>query len=100
LIPPACGRRGAWTIPWNFSASARSEESIARSDITVLVIDAEAGITEQDKKIADVIVESRRACIVVVNKWDLFEAPMSARRARRKSSGAGARSAPRARPSR
>ena len=52
----------------------RSEDSIARSDITVLVIDAEAGITEQDKKIADVIVENRKACIIVVNKWDLFEA--------------------------
>jgi GTP-binding protein len=39
----------------------------------VLVIDAEAGITEQDKKIADVIVEQRRACILVVNKWDLFK---------------------------
>jgi GTP-binding protein len=52
----------------------RSEDSIVRSDITVLVIDAEAGITEQDKKIADVIVESRKACIIVVNKWDLFEA--------------------------
>ena len=51
----------------------RSEDSIERSDITVLVIDAEAGITEQDKKIADVIVEKRKACIVVVNKWDLFE---------------------------
>jgi len=52
----------------------RAEDSIERSDITVLVIDAEAGITEQDKKIADVIVESRKACIIVVNKWDLFEA--------------------------
>jgi GTP-binding protein len=52
----------------------RSEDSIVRSDITVLVIDAEAGITEQDKKIADVIVENRKACIVVVNKWDLFQA--------------------------
>ena len=52
----------------------RSEDSIERSDITVLVIDADAGITEQDKKIADVIVESRKACIIVVNKWDLFEA--------------------------
>jgi GTP-binding protein len=52
----------------------RSEDSIERSDITVLVIDAEAGITEQDKKIADVIVESRKACIIVVNKWDLFQA--------------------------
>jgi GTP-binding protein len=52
----------------------RSEHSIVRSDITVLVIDAEAGITEQDKKIADVIVENRKACIIVVNKWDLFKA--------------------------
>jgi GTP-binding protein len=52
----------------------RSEDSIERSDITVLVIDADAGITEQDKKIADVIVESRKACIIVVNKWDLFKA--------------------------
>jgi GTP-binding protein len=56
-----------------FFSVQRSEESIARSDITVLVIDAEAGITEQDKKIADVIVEKRKACILVVNKWDLFE---------------------------
>jgi GTP-binding protein len=56
-----------------FFSVQRSEDSIARSDITVLVIDAEAGITEQDKKIADVIVERRRACIVVINKWDLFD---------------------------
>lgn len=57
-----------------FFSVKRSEDSIARSDIVVLVIDAEAGITEQDKKIADRIVEERRACIVVINKWDLMEA--------------------------
>jgi len=55
-----------------FFSVQRAQESIARSDLTVLVIDAEMGITEQDKKIADVIVEERRACIVVINKWDLF----------------------------
>jgi GTP-binding protein len=55
-----------------FFSVQRAQDSIARSDITVLVIDAEEGITEQDKKIADVIVEQRRACIVVINKWDLF----------------------------
>ena len=58
----------------------RSEESILRSDITVLVIDAEAGITEQDKKIADVIVENRKSCIVVINKWDLFDEKVRAGR--------------------
>ena len=56
-----------------FFSVQRSEESIVRSDITVLVIDAEVGITEQDKKIADTIVENRKACILVVNKWDLFD---------------------------
>jgi len=56
-----------------FFSVQRSEESIARCDIAVLVLDAESGILEQDKKIADRIVECRRACIVVVNKWDLYE---------------------------
>jgi GTP-binding protein len=54
-----------------FFSVQRAVDSIERSDITVLVLDAEAGITEQDKKIADKIVEARKACIVVVNKWDL-----------------------------
>jgi GTP-binding protein len=54
-----------------FFSVKRAEDSIARCDIAVLVLDAEAGITEQDKKVADRIVEERKACIVVVNKWDL-----------------------------
>ncbi len=56
-----------------FYSVKRSEDSIGRCDIAVLVIDAEAGISEQDKKIADKIVEERKACIVVINKWDLVE---------------------------
>jgi GTPase len=57
-----------------FFSVKRSEDSIARCDISVLVLDAESGIIEQDKKIADTIVENRKACIVVVNKWDLVDA--------------------------
>jgi GTP-binding protein len=57
-----------------FFSVQRAQDSIARSDITVLVIDAEEGVTEQDKKIADTIVEQRRACIIVINKWDKFAA--------------------------
>lgn len=56
-----------------FFSVKRSEDSIARCDISVLVLDAESGIIEQDKKIADSIVENRKACIVVVNKWDLVD---------------------------
>jgi GTPase len=57
-----------------FFSVKRAEDSIARCDIAILVLDAESGITEQDKKVADKIVEERKACIVVVNKWDLMEA--------------------------
>jgi len=64
-----------------FFSVKRSEESIARCDIAILILDAESGITEQDKKVADKIVEERKACIVVVNKWDLMqEAVRKARR--------------------
>lgn len=63
-----------------FFSVKRSEESIERCDIAVLVLDAESGILEQDKKIADRIVEGRKACIVVVNKWDLYD--QSVRKAR------------------
>ena len=55
-----------------FFSVKRSEESIERCDIAVLVLDAKEGILEQDKKIADRIVQGCKACIVVVNKWDLF----------------------------
>jgi GTPase len=56
-----------------FFSVKRAEESIARCDIAILILDAESGITEQDKKVADRIVEDRKACIVVVNKWDLMD---------------------------
>ena len=54
-----------------FFSVKKAEESIARCDIVVLVLDAESGITEQDKKVAGKIVEHKKACVVVVNKWDL-----------------------------
>ena len=56
-----------------FFSVKRAEDSIARCDIAILVLDAENGITEQDKKVADKIVEERKSCIVVVNKWDLMD---------------------------
>ncbi len=56
-----------------FYSVKRTEDSIARCDIAIFVLDAEAGITTQDKKVADKIVSERKACIVVINKWDLVE---------------------------
>jgi GTP-binding protein len=51
----------------------RSESSIERADLCCLVIDATAGVTSQDKKIAGLIQEARKPCIIAVNKWDLIK---------------------------
>ena len=51
----------------------RTRDAIERCDIAVLVLDATSGILEQDKKIADLITSRHRACIVVINKWDIAE---------------------------
>lgn len=49
----------------------RSELSVKRSNLSVLIIDAVQGPTAQDKKIADFIATSDKGCMLVVNKWDL-----------------------------
>jgi GTP-binding protein len=51
----------------------RSEKSLERADLCVLVVDAEQGVTSQDKRIAGQIAEARKPCVVAVNKWDLIE---------------------------
>ena len=55
-----------------FFSIKRSENAIARADIVLHVFDAQDGVTMQDKKIADLIVKRRKACVFVVNKWDLY----------------------------
>ena len=51
----------------------RSESSIRRADICCLVIDATLGVTSQDKKIAGIIQEAQKPCIIALNKWDLIK---------------------------
>ena len=51
----------------------RSIAAIDRCDVALLLIDAQTGVTEQDTKIAGLILNSGKAVIVVVNKWDAIE---------------------------
>lgn len=53
-------------------AALRALSAIERSEIVMLVIDAEQGITEQDKHVVGYAVELNKAVILVVNKWDLI----------------------------
>jgi GTP-binding protein len=58
---------------------ARSLRAIGRSDLAVLLLDAVEGVTEQDTKIAGVVIRQGRACVLLVNKWDLREGEPQAR---------------------
>ena len=51
----------------------RALTAIERSDVCVIMIDAQDGVTEQDAKIAGYAHEQGKASVVVINKWDLIE---------------------------
>jgi len=50
----------------------RAIAAIERSDVCLVMIDAEEGVTEQDKKIAGLAHDSRKGVVLAVNKWDLI----------------------------
>ena len=51
----------------------RATMAIERSDVCLIMIDAQEGVTEQDTKVAGLAHEAGKACIIVVNKWDAIE---------------------------
>lgn len=51
----------------------RSLLAVERADVCLLMIDANEGVTEQDKKIAGEAHEAGKASIIVINKWDAYE---------------------------
>jgi len=48
----------------------RSLRAARRSDVCLLVVDASDGAAEQEERLASFVVESGRACVIIVNKWD------------------------------
>ncbi len=48
----------------------QSFKSIDRSEVCLLLIDATIGVTEQDVKLAGMVVDKGRSCVILVNKWD------------------------------
>jgi GTP-binding protein len=57
----------------------RSSESIKKSDIVFVLIDAEEGITEQDIKLVGRVLEEGKGFSVLINKWDLKKTDLKAR---------------------
>ena len=73
LIDTAGIRRRARVYePMEKVAVAMAEKAVNRADIAVLVIDAQAGIGEQDAKIAGLVADAGKALIIAFNKRDLI----------------------------
>ena len=54
-------------------SNLRTISAIERSDVCLILVDANEGVTEQDTKIAGLAHEAGKACIIVMNKWDAVE---------------------------
>lgn len=54
-------------------AAIRTERAIERADICLFMLDAQQGIQREEKKIANMIEESGKGCILLFNKWDLVK---------------------------
>ena len=56
-----------------FYSVMRSIRAIEHSDVCIMMIDATTGMEAQDMNILNLIKKNRKGCVIVVNKWDLFE---------------------------
>ncbi len=74
ILVDTAGIRKKSKVDWGVEKFAvdRAIRAIRDCDIAVLVIDAVDGLTDQDKRISQTIVESGKGLIVAVNKWDLI----------------------------
>ena len=66
-------RKAKVTEDLEFYSVLRAMRTIEHSDVCILMIDATLGMEAQDMNIFNVIQKNRKGCVIVVNKWDLFE---------------------------
>ncbi|MDR0724400.1 MAG: ribosome biogenesis GTPase Der [Prevotellaceae bacterium] len=56
-----------------FYSGMRAIRAIEYSDVCILMIDATSGVETQDMNIFHIIEKNKKGCVIVINKWDLFE---------------------------
>lgn len=68
-------RRGKVQGTIEYYMALRATRAIERADGAIVVVDGSEGLTDGDKRIAKIAHDQGRACVIVVNKWDLVEEP-------------------------
>ncbi len=56
-----------------FYTNLRTKRAISECDVAIVLVEATASVTAQDKRILEQVITNRRAAILAVNKWDLIE---------------------------
>ena len=56
-----------------FFSNVRTYRAIWDSDVSILLLDAELGLNNQDQKVIQEVIRRRKGLIIAVNKWDLIE---------------------------
>lgn len=75
VIVDTAGIRKKSKVDWGVEKFAvdRAIRSIRECDVALLVLDANEGLSDQDKKISALVAEAGKGLIIAVNKWDLVE---------------------------
>jgi GTP-binding protein len=66
-------RRVANASGTEYYASLRTEAAIDAAEVALVLIDASESITEQDQRVIGAVVESGRALVLAMNKWDAVD---------------------------
>ncbi len=75
VLVDTAGLRRKYKVHENieFYTTLRTSRAIENCDVAVILIDAEEKVTAQDQRILEEVMRTRRATVLVVNKWDLIE---------------------------
>lgn len=73
IFVDTAGIRKHPTAGADYYATLRSAQAVDNADIAVVILDASCGITDQDVKIINLVIEAGRALVIAFNKWDLMD---------------------------
>jgi GTP-binding protein len=68
---PGVRKRSKLAGDVEFYSFVRATSSVKRADVVLLMIDATTPVSQPDKRLARLIADENKACIIIVNKWDL-----------------------------
>jgi GTP-binding protein len=70
---PGLHRKHKFTDDMEYLSALSTHHAMERADVAVLVMDLTQGIGETEARVAELALNNHKACVLVVNKWDLME---------------------------